>query len=220
MVLDLVFIGLAIAVFPLSVTAFVLVLSARGGTWKGLAFIIAWLACFVAVLIAVLLTTGGKPPAPKSPPSTASSAVKLAIGVGLIGYGWYRHRARRRAGPRTGAKSSSSGLMARLDRSSVWTAAGLGPLLQPWGLVAAGAATVIGADMSSTSSYLVLAGYCLLATSGLLAMELYSAFSPDAARVRLGRLRTWLESHQEQALVAVALVAGLFLVGRSIQQLA
>ncbi|MFF7645215.1 hypothetical protein [Streptomyces canus] len=50
----------------------------------------------MAVLAAVLLTTGGKPPAPHSAPSTAASAVKLAIGVALVGYGWYRHRSRRK----------------------------------------------------------------------------------------------------------------------------
>lgn len=108
MVLDLVVIGLAITVFPLSVTAFVLVLSARGGVWNGLVFILAWLACFVAVLAAVLITTGGKPPAPHSPPSTASSAVKLAIGVGLVGYGWYRHRSRPKNRERTGPRPADA----------------------------------------------------------------------------------------------------------------
>lgn len=220
MVLDLMLIGLAIAVFPLSVTAFVLVLSARGGIWKGLVFILAWLACFVAVLAAVLLSTGGEPPPPKSPPSTAASAVKLAIGVGMVGYGWHRHRSRHRNRERTGHRhTSSGGLMARVDRLSLWTAAGLGPLLQPWGLVAAGAATVVSADLSHASSYLALFGYCLLATSSLLAMEVYTTFAPDSARLRLGKLRTWIETHQEQALVSVALVAGLFLVSRSIAQL-
>lgn len=216
MVLDLVVIGLGIAVFPLSVTAFVLVLSAPGGTWKGLAFILSWLACFVAVLAVVLVATGGKPPAPKSPPSTASSAVKLAIGVGLVVYGWHRHKARKRTDHR---HRSSGGMMARLDRISVWTAAALAPMLQPWGLVAAGAATVVGADLSHTSSYVALFAYCVLATSSLLAMELYATFAPDSARARLGKLRTWLQTHTDQALVVVALAAGLFLVGRSIYQL-
>ncbi|MFE2260758.1 GAP family protein [Streptomyces griseosporeus] len=216
MVLDLVLIGLAIAVFPLSVTAFVLVLSTRGGVLKGLAFILAWLACFVAVLAAVLLTTGGEPPAPSSAPSTASSAIKLAIGVGLVGYGWYRRRRSRRADR---PPKAPSGLTARIDRISVWGAAAMGPLLQPWGLVAAGAATVVEADLSHASSYVALFGYCLLATSSLLAMEIYTTFAPESARLRLGKLRAWLQNHQEQALVAVSLVAGLFLVSRSIYQL-
>ncbi|MFD5421414.1 GAP family protein [Streptomyces sp. NPDC127069] len=234
MVLDLVLIGLGIAVFPLPIAAFVLVLSADRGILKGLAFIVAWLACFVAVLAVVLLATGGEPPAPKSPPSTAASALKLAIGVGLIVYGWRRRKAGRRTGehPRseemkeTGetketqeAQEASGGMAARLDQISVWTAAGLGPLLQPWGLVAAGATTVVSADLSHAGSFLALFAYCLIATSGLLTMELYTTFAPDSARVRLGRLRTWLQSHQDQALVSVVLVVGLFLVGKSIYQL-
>ncbi|MCF3182586.1 GAP family protein [Streptomyces polychromogenes] len=234
MVLDLVLIGLGIAVFPLPIAAFVLVLSADRGILKGLAFIVAWLACFVAVLAVVLLATGGEPPAPKSPPSTAASALKLAIGVGLIVYGWRRRKAGRRTGehPRSQemketretretqeAQEASGGMAARLDQISVWTAAGLGPLLQPWGLVAAGAATVVSADLSHAGSFLALFAYCLIATSGLLTMELYTTFAPDSARVRLGRLRTWLQSHQDQALVTVVLVVGLFLVGKSIYQL-
>ncbi|WP_340378163.1 GAP family protein [Streptomyces sp. SS7] len=211
--LDLVLIGVAIAVFPLSVTAFVPVLSARGGAWKGLAFIVSWLACFVAVLAAVLLTTGGEPPAPRSPPSTTASAAKLAIGAGLLWYGRRRHR----RGPRD--RTSSGGMSARLDRISGRTAAGLAPLLQPWGLVAAGAATVVGADLSHTSSCVALVVYCAIATSGLGAMEVYAVLAPDSARARPGGLRLWLESCQERALVAVALVAGLFLVARSLHQL-
>lgn len=222
MVLDLVLIGLAIAVFPLSVTAFVLVLSTEGGIWKGLVFILSWLACFVAVLAAVLLTTGGKPPAPDSPPSTASSAVKLAIGAGLVGYGWYRHvRRRRTGGPSgsSGSSGSSGGLTARLDRISLGTAAGLAPLLQPWGLVAAGAATVVDADLSETSTYLALFAYCVLATSTLLTMEVYTTFAPVSAHARLRKLHAWLRTHQDQAIVSLTLVVGLFLVGRSIHQL-
>ncbi|MCX4405846.1 GAP family protein [Streptomyces sp. NPDC059837] len=212
MVLDLVLIGLAIAVNPFSVTAFVLVLSARGGIWNGLAFVLTWLASFVAIIAVVLLMTGGKPPPPKSSPSTAALAAKLAIGVGLV---WYGERTRRGRGRR----HKSPGMMSRLDRVSPWTAAGLALFLQPWGLVAAGAATVVEADLSHVASYAALMGYCLLASSSLLAMEIYATFAPDSARVRLGRLRMWLEGHQDQAIVTVCLLLGLWLVGKSIYQL-
>jgi hypothetical protein len=212
MVLDLVLIGLAIAVNPFSVTAFVLVLSARGGIWNGLAFVLTWLASFVAIIAVVLLMTGGKPPPPKSSPSTAALAANLAIGVGLV---WYAERTRRRKGRR----HKSPGMMSRLERISPWTAAGLALFLQPWGLVAAGAATVVEADLSHVASYAALMGYCLLASSSLLAMEIYATFAPDSARVRLGRLRMWLEGHQDQAIVTVCLLLGLWLVGKSIYQL-
>ena len=44
MVLNLLLIGLGIALVPFPLTAFVLVLAAQKGTWKGLAYILGWLA--------------------------------------------------------------------------------------------------------------------------------------------------------------------------------
>jgi hypothetical protein len=212
MVLDLVLIGLAVTLFPFPLMAFVLVLSTRGGVWKGLAFIVAWLACLVVVIAAVLLLTQGKPPEPKSTPSTAALAGKLAVGAGLVGYA--EHRRRRAARPHR-----QSGTASRLERVSAWSAAGLAVLLQPWGLVAAGAATVVEADLSHVESYLALMAYCLIASSSLLAMEIYTVFAPDSARVRLRGLRTWLDGHQDQAIIGLCLVVGLWLVSKSLYQL-
>jgi len=212
MVLDLLLIGLAVTLEPVPPSAFILVLSAERGVRKGLAFILAWLACLVAVLAGVLVATGGEPPAPQSPPSTAAVAVKLAVGVGLIAYGAHRRR-------RAGRPRKSPAWLARLHDVSAWTAAGIAVLLQPWGLVAAGAATVVDANLDDAATYLALVGYCLLCTSSLLAMELYTAFSPAAAQARLGRLRDWMESHQDQAIVSLSLGVGLFLTARSIYQL-
>ncbi|MFF0141048.1 GAP family protein [Streptomyces sp. NPDC005227] len=175
MVLDLVLIGLAIALNPLPVTGFVLVLSARNGVWKGLAFLLTWLATFVGIIAVVLLMTGGEPPAANSSPSTEALAVKLAVGVGLL---CYAERTRRGIGTR----HKPSGFMSRVERISPWSAAGLALLLQPWGMVAAGAATVVEADLAHLASYAALMGYCLLASSSLLTMELYATFAPPLGR--------------------------------------
>ncbi|MPY31221.1 GAP family protein [Streptomyces adustus] len=212
MVLDLLILGLLIALNPLPVTGFVLVLSAPGGIWNGLAFVLAWLTCFVGIIAVVLVMTGGQPPPPRSPPTEAALAAKLAIGLGLV---WYAEHTRRRLGTR----QKPSGGMSRVDRINPWSAAGLALLLQPWGCVAAGAATVVTADLSHAAAYAALFGYCLLASSSLLTMELYATFAPEAAAERLGKLRAWLEGHKEQTIVAVSLLAGLWLVGRSIHGL-
>ncbi|MGI5402326.1 GAP family protein [Streptomyces sp. CA-135486] len=212
MTLDLILIGLAITLEPFPVMAFILVLSAEKGVRKGLAFLLAWLACLVLVIACVLLFTGGTPPKARSAPSTGSLAAKLAIGVGLIGYGV--HRRRRADRPRRDPAGQ-----AKPHEVSPWTAAGLAVLLQPWGLVAAGAATVMKADLSHAASWLTLMLYCLLATSSLLAMELYATFRPVAARAKLASLRTWMTDHQDQAVVTLSLVMGFWLAGRSIYQL-
>jgi hypothetical protein len=209
MVLDLIIIGLAITLEPLTIVAFILILGAEKGVGKGLAFIFGWMACLVAVIAAVILLTGGKPPKPHTAPSTAALVVKALLGALLI---WVAFRQRRHMGrPR-----KQPGWMARLDRLSLWMAAGLGVFLQPWSLVAAGAATVVQAKLSTAGDWLTLVLFCLLATSSFLAMELYAAFAPGEAGVRLEQTRKWIDTHTDQAIVVLSLVVGLWLLGNSI----
>lgn len=216
MVLDLFLIALAITLDPLPLMAFVLVVASERGVWKGLVFILSWLGCLVLVIAIVLTLTGGQPPPPRSPPSTGALAAKLLIGVWLVLYG---ERRRRRRSAEPAPASPSSDLASRMDSSPVWTAGGLAVLLQPWGLVAAGATTVVEADLSHLSSWLVLAGFCVLATASLLTAELYVVFAPTVAKARLLRLRSWMEEHQQQAIVTGALFLGFWLMAKSVYQL-
>ncbi len=209
MVLDLVIIGLAITLEPITIVAFSLILGAERGIRKGLAFILGWMACLVAVIAAVLLITGGEPPKPSTAPSTAALVVKALLGAVLI---WIGLRERRRIGrPR-----KQPGWMARLDRLSLWTAAGLGVFLQPWTLVAAGAATVVQAKLTTVGDWLTLVLFCLLATSSFLIMEIYATFAPAAAAARLKQVQTWIGTHQDQAIVLGSLAVGAWLLGKSI----
>jgi threonine/homoserine/homoserine lactone efflux protein len=208
-VLDLIIIGLAITLEPLTLVAFILILSAEKGVRKGLAFVLGWMACLVAVIAAVVLLTGGKPPRPHTAPSTVALVVKALLGAVLL---WVAYRQWKRMGrPR-----KQPGWMARLDHLSLWAAAGLGVFLQPWSLVAAGAATVVQAKLSTAGDWLTLVLFCLLATSSFLAMELYAAFAPEAAGTRLEQMRTWIDTHTDQAIVALSLVVGCWLLGNSI----
>ena len=209
MVLDLLLIGLGITLEPFPLIAFLLILSSKKGTRKGLAFILGWLACLVVVIAGVIVVTGGKPPAQNTAPSVAVDAIKLAVGVALILIGTRKWR-------RRGRPTKPPAWMARLDSLSVWAAVGLAIFLQPWTLVAAGAATVSEAELSSAQSYLALMGFCLLATGSFLALELHAVFAPAAAKARLERMRRWLDSHRDQMIVVVALLLGFWLAGKSI----
>nr|WSX54864.1 GAP family protein [Streptomyces sp. NBC_00974] len=209
MIVDLVVIGTAITLGPLHNSAFILLLASRRGARKGAAFLLSWLANLVAVIACVMLLTGGTPLVHHTTPSTAAVAAKLAIGVGLVAFGSHRYRTM----PRPYRPPTWT---ARIDQASLGTAAALAWILQPWALVGAGAATVVDADLSSLTDWLGLTGYCLLATLSLLVMELYTVWAPDAAQTRLHALRTWLERHQEQLIISLALLAGLWLAGTSI----
>ncbi|MPY30951.1 GAP family protein [Streptomyces adustus] len=213
MAVDLVVIGTAITLGPLHNSAFILLLASRRGVRKGLVFLLSWLADLVAVIACVMLLTGGKPLVHHSTPSTAAIAAKLAIGVGLVLFGGHRYRQL----PRPYRPPHWT---ARIDNASLGTAAALAWLLQSWAMVAAGAATVVDADLSTLTDWLTLTGYCVLATLSLLVMELYTVWAPDAAQARLRTLRTWLEQHQEQLIITLSILAGLWLTGSSIYALA
>ncbi|MEU5921021.1 GAP family protein [Streptomyces sp. NPDC004288] len=212
MVLDLVVIGLAITFGPLHNSAFILLLSSARGVRLGMAFLLSWLANLVVVITLVMLLTNGQPPARHSAPSTAAIAVKLAIGVALVLYGAHRHR-------RPPRPHGPPRWTARIDNASAVTAAGLAWVLQPWGLVAAGAAAALDADLSTASDWLALTGYCLLATLSLIVMEMYVVWAPTSANARLDALRTWLSRHQEQLIVTLSLLVGLWLMAHSIYDL-
>jgi Sap, sulfolipid-1-addressing protein len=70
--------------------------------------------------------------------------------------------------------------------------------------------------LSTPADYLTLALFCVLATSSLLYLELYAAFAPAAASIRLDKMRTWLNTHQDQVITLVFLLLGFWLAGKSI----
>ena len=64
--------------------------------------------------------------------------------------------------------------------------------------------------------WLALVVFCLLATSSFLVMELYATFAPAAAQARLEQIHTWIDTHQDQAIVVVSLAVGAWLLGSSL----
>ncbi|MDR3032607.1 MAG: GAP family protein, partial [Kitasatospora sp.] len=133
----------------------------------------------------------------------------LAAGLVLIVLAWRQWR-------QMGRPRQPPAWMARLDRLSLAAAAGLAAFLQPWTLVAAGAATVIQAKLSTAGDWLTLVFYCMLATSSYLYLELYAVLSPAAAGNRLQQLRSWLDTHMDQVIVVIFLLLGFWLAGKSI----
>jgi threonine/homoserine/homoserine lactone efflux protein len=210
--LDLVLIGLAITLDPIPLAAFLLVLASKRGVRKGAAFIFGWLLSLAIVIASTLLVTGNNPPKPNTAPSLASLAVKIAIGVGLL---FIAVRQRRRMGRPKKAKKPPK-WQTGIDNMSPWYAIGLGPLTQPWGLVAAGAATIVEAKLSSWESYLALILFSIISTASYLVMEIYAGFWPERGQAFLTRVKGWIDTHTDQVIIIVSLVLGFWLIGHSI----
>jgi threonine/homoserine/homoserine lactone efflux protein len=212
MALTLILLGLAIALDPLPLTAFIVVLPSRRGLRKGAAYLFGWLVSLAIVVTVTVLATGNNPPKPNTAPSLASLAVKIVIGTFLVRIA-IRQR-RRRGLPKKSKKPPK--WQEHVDIMSPWFAMGLAPALQPWTLIAAGAATVVEAKLSSWASYLALIGFCVLASASYIAMEIYAGFKPDQSQAFLARIRTWLETHTDQAIIAGCLLLGFWLIASSI----
>ena len=212
MILDLTIVGAAITVDPLPLTAFILILASQRGARKGAAFVFGWLVSLGIVVAVTVLATGNNPPKQNTAPSLAALAVKISLGVVLLVIALRRYR--RLGQPRPPKKVPK--WQAGVDTMSPWYAMALAPLTQPWGLIAAGAATVVAAKLSSWQDYLALIYFCLLASASYIVMEIYATIRPEETQNLLARIREWIDTHTDQLIIWVSLVVGCWLIGKSI----
>jgi threonine/homoserine/homoserine lactone efflux protein len=212
MILNLIVIGLAVALDPLPLTAFLVVLPSRRGVRKGAAYVFGWLVSLAAVVTITVLATGNNPPKPSTAPSLAALAVKIVLGAVLVWIAVRHIRARGRPKP----PKKPPKWQEHVDSMSPWFALGLAPALQPWVLIGAGAATVVEAKLSSWESFLALFLYCVLVSSSYLAMEIYAIVRPAQSQALLHRARTWIDSHTDQVIIAGSLIIGFWLIADSL----
>jgi hypothetical protein len=211
-ILDLTIIGLAISLDPLPLTAFIIILASQRGSRKGAAFVAGWIISLAIVVAVTVAATGNSPPKSNTAPSLGALAVKIALGTVLLLIALRQYR--RMGRPKKPKKPPK--WQAGVDNMSPWYAMGLAPLTQPWGMIAAGAATVVAAKLSSAADYFTLIYFCLLATASYLVMEIYATIRPEQTQDFLARLRAWIDSHTDQLIILVSLVVGLWLIGKSL----
>jgi zinc transporter ZupT len=212
MVLSLMLIGVAVALDPLPLTAFMVILPSKRGTVKGAAYVFGWLVSLAVVVAITVAATGNNPPKPSTAPSLAALAVKLVLGVVLVLIALRYIRARGRPKP----PKKPPKWQEHVDNMSPWFAMALGITLQPWVLIGAGAATVVEAKLSSWQDFLALFLYCVLASSSYLAMETYAVIRPEQSQVLLARFRTWIDTHTDEVIIVGSMLLGLWLVANSI----
>jgi hypothetical protein len=208
-VLDLALIGLAIALDPLPLTTFLIVLPSERGVRKGAAFVFGWLVSLAIVITVTVLATGNNPPRPNTAPSLADLAVKIALGIVLITIAIRQRR-------RMGRPKKPPKWQAHVDNMSPWFAMSLAAALQPWVLISAGAATVVEAKLSTAGSYLALFLFCVLASASYLAMEIYAGVKPGQSQASLARSRAWINDHTDQVIIWGSLILGFWLIAYSL----
>ena len=208
LVLQLTLIGLAITLEPIPFTAFALLLASERGTHKAAFFIAGWILSLAAVIALTLAATGNNPPASNTAPSVAALAVRIAIGVVLLAIA----ARRRRTMGRPKKEKARRKWQTSVDTMSPWFAFLLAPLVQPWGLIAAGAAVIVDAKVGSWQSALAFAYFLVLSVGTYLAVEFYALARPERTRELITSVRAWIAGHTDQVIIIISLVLGLWLV--------
>jgi threonine/homoserine/homoserine lactone efflux protein len=216
LVLTLVVIALGITLEPIPFTAFALILASKNGVSKAAFFISGWILSLAVVVAAALFATENKPPKPNTAPSTAMLAVKIVLGAVLL---FIAVRRWRKMGQPKKPKAPPK-WQTGMDDMSKWFALALGPLTQPWGLVAAGVAVIVDAKLGSWQSWLALVVFCLLSTATYLAAEIYAWVRPEQTQEFLRRVRAWITGHTDQAIIGISGIVGLWLIADSVYVLA
>ena len=215
MVVDLVLIGLAMALYPVALTFFILMVASKHGLWKGAGFIFGWLAALAAVAAVTISATGNTPPASGTRPSLAILAAKIVLGLVLLGVAERQRRHMAHPKPK-----KEPAWRARLDDMSVVFAVGLGAFSQPSVLVVSAAATITGAKLSTGADYVSLVVFGLLSISTFLSMEIYVALRPEQSAQVLHRVDGWITRHTDLIVIVGATALGLWLIGKNAYLLA
>ncbi len=216
LVLQLTLIGLGITLEPIPFTAFALVLGSAKGAHNAAMFLAGWILSLAVVIALTLLLTGNNPPASNTAPSVASLAVRTAIGLVLL----YIAARRRRMMGRPKKQKDPPKWQSGVDSMSGWFAFVLAPLVQPWGLIAAGVAVITEAKLDNWQSALAFVYYLLLSAGTYLAAEIYALARPERTREVIASVRAWISGHTDQVIIIISLVLGAWLVVDSVYLLA
>jgi hypothetical protein len=202
----LVLLGIFIAIQPMPIISFIVVLNSAARTRAGWAFLAGWTGSLIAVVavaaIIVVVAAGGAGFSGGSTPGKAICAAQLLLGLFLIVVGV--RRLRYGAPPPSGPPK----FLARLTALSLPVAALIGALVQPWTLLIIGDLIVLSADLHQAAELVAIGLFCLIASAGMLGMQTFAVAAPERAAARLGALQGWIETHQSVAATWLAIVIG------------
>lgn len=203
-VLTLGLLAFYLAAQPWSVLAAILLVTARGGLKKEVAFVAGWVVALAAVAIGTVIAY---PDVPKSSASsTGQSWAELAAGV-LLG-GWLLIKWRR---PVASGKSGEPTWMRRLDSMSPVLAFGLGAFLPTYVVVVAAVTEMISSGLSQGWLAFTAFVWVLIASAGVGAPLLVLVTNRQGAPETYQRWRSWILAHSRAVLYAAGAVISVVL---------
>ncbi len=214
--------ALTAAASPFSLVAFGLVLATDRGPRNGFAFILGWITTVTLIGVVTALLGGSIDITNNNTPGAWVLALEIALGVVLI-IAWVRRRFRPTAPAETPVVVEAKPQPAwqkKIDTMGYVGAFILGGAVQTWPVMIAAASEIVRTDLSGWETFLLMFGFAVATTAGIVILEILAIRTPGSAAGRLDKMRTYIDGHRDSVLNWVYLIAGLWLAIRGAIELA
>jgi threonine/homoserine/homoserine lactone efflux protein len=214
---DILPLAVAVAIFPVPIIAVVLVLGSDRGTPKGAAFVLTWCIGLSAVGGIALLLAGGADASDEGEPATWVNVLLLGLGLLLLAAAVRQWRSR----PSGGEETPTPGWMRAIDEFTIAKAGGAGfalSALNPKNLLltVAAAAEIAEVGLSAGRQVVLLLGFVLVASAGVLTPLVLALALGDRSRELLDGLRGWMARYNAVIMGLLFLLIGAKLIGDAV----
>jgi hypothetical protein len=203
------------AASPFSLLAFGLVLATDRGTRNGVAFIFGWITTVMLIGIAMAVLGDSYTVTPKNAPGAWTLALELALGVVVL-IAWLRRRRSAPSEPTVAEAKPEPGWQRRITTMRTPGAFVLGGALQTWPVMIAAATELLRSDLGATARLTWMFVFAVATTTGIVVLEVLAVGTPGSARLRLDRMRTYIDDHRDAVVNYLYLLGGLWLFFRGL----
>lgn len=216
---DLLTLGVAVAISPLSIVAVILMATSGKGRTNGTAFILgcyAWGILFVGVLVLIGRAAGAEDP--DSGPHITIDIIEIVLGAGLLVLALLQWRGR--------SSHETPQWMASLDGLTAWKAFFVGVLIsgplspKDLPLLAAAGGRISQAVLPVEQVVAVVLIFGIFGISAVAIPWIISVVSPSKVEVRLSGMRNWLVTNHAVIMAVLFVILGFKLIGAGVADLA
>ncbi|NJI61292.1 MULTISPECIES: GAP family protein [Microbacterium] len=216
---DLLTLGVAVAISPLSIVAVILMATSGKGRTNGTAFILgcyAWGILFVGVLVLIGRAAGAEDP--DSGPHITIDVIEIVLGAGLLVLALLQWRGR--------SSHETPKWMASLDGLTAWKAFFVGVLIsgplspKDLPLLAAAGGRISQAVLPVEQVVAVVLIFGIFGISAVAIPWIISVVSPSKVEVRLSGMRNWLVTNHAVIMAVLFVILGFKLIGAGVADLA
>lgn len=209
--------AIGIALSPMAIVGFILMLVSAGGMPKAWGFIAGWAGGTAIGLVAIGLLVKGGSDSNAADTNTAMGWIRIALGLLLLALAWKQWKGR----PKSGESAQLPKWMQAMDTVTPGKAVGLGAMLaalNPKNLpLLISSAGVIGeSSLAGGEQVVVYVLFIILATLGvLLPMIVFLAAGEKGAAI-LDEVREWLVANNATIMAVLFVILGFSIIGKGL----